>query len=220
MPIKASMILPFYGGRPEDVAVNTYYSEADPGTIGGTAFLDGIQQLYDRDGDANFGGFGEYLSNVIDRSLAYIRYTGFNPATGKETTLETLVPATIATASYTNNLPNEVALAVSYKAASVAPPQSRNRGRVFVGPLCAIGIIGNGPQGVVIPFGFVDQLAAGVAAVIEEANDGDASWRMYSPTDAALKSLAQVYVDNEFDTQRRRGAPSTYRAAAPISITP
>jgi hypothetical protein len=44
-----------------------------------------------------------------------------------------------------------------------------------------------------------------------------ATWSVYSPTDNAAYPIQQMYVDNAFDTQRRRGNAPTARTEQAVN---
>ena len=46
---------------------------------------------------------------------------------------------------------------------------------------------------------------------------GDEGWVIYSAVESGFSAISQVYVDDEFDTQRRRGFKTTTRTIAPIN---
>jgi hypothetical protein len=106
-------------------------------------------------------------------------------------------------------LPPEVSIVMSYQGARQAgEAQSRRRGRIY---LPFLGESNNGTDG--------RPLAALVTLV---SNAGDAhlassvgapswTWVVYSPTSAAYVPVNNGWVDNEWDTQRRRGRIATSR---------
>lgn len=113
-------------------------------------------------------------------------------------------------------LPLEVALCLSYKITpSISGVQLQSqRGRVYFGPF---GTARNGIDGRPTPT-LIDQLV-GVGGLLMASGSADVDWVVYSPTlDAAVAGLIgsdfivnQIYVDNEWDTQRRRGREATAR---------
>jgi hypothetical protein len=109
-------------------------------------------------------------------------------------------------------LPPEVALVTSFKAAPVSgQPPARRRGRLFIGPLSQGALsntTGRPTAGVLSALGLAsfNLLSASEAA-------GSWSWSIWSPTDNAAREVFEGWVDNEFDTQRRRGIRASERGA-------
>lgn len=122
----------------------------------------------------------------------------------------------------TSPYPHEVAACVSFHADVTDVPQedvtgrpaSRRRGRFYVGPL-------NSSSGAASPDGmwrlspaFIASLAAAATflAVPDPLEPADSSNLMvWSRKDQSVRLIQGGHVDNEFDTQRRRGLDSSSR---------
>lgn len=111
-------------------------------------------------------------------------------------------------------LPGEVALVLSFQGVAVSgEPQARKRGRVYIGRLDKDSASAGRPSAPI--------LATLQSAGLALGNAGEASliwsWAIYSPTsDAAgdptpFSIVDNGWVDNAFDTQRRRGLAPTAR---------
>lgn len=115
----------------------------------------------------------------------------------------------LTTATSGSPLPTEVALCLSYQAAKMSgQPQARRRGRVYLGSLNAACVDAQGrPTSTVLTawakFGD-DLLTASDASA-------DWTWGQRSTMTVGLAPVANGWVDNEFDTQRRRGRKPTSR---------
>lgn len=119
----------------------------------------------------------------------------------------------------TTSLPCEVALCLSFEALPVSGiNQARRRNRVFFGPLGAAEITTTG--GYVRPSAALMTAWALFGENLLNASDAavDWSWQVYSPTTDATGTLQDAFapvtngwVDNSFDTQRRRGGKPTAR---------
>lgn len=116
----------------------------------------------------------------------------------------------------TNGYPDEVAICVSFHSAFGADvefggggtrPRARDRGRIYLGPLnrdC-------GAQHITTKELQVDsQVATDIASSAGALlGDPDYTWCVWTRAGAGLKPVTAGWVDNAFDTQRRRGqAPS------------
>lgn len=119
-------------------------------------------------------------------------------------------------------LPNECAIVLSYRANPVSGiPAARLRGRIYLGPFNTTAVA-NSTGGAVVDSG--TQLGVTTAAeALAAANDSTATWVIFSPTtagappwtqpelEAASHEVTGGFVDNAWDTQRRRGIASTVR---------
>lgn len=108
-----------------------------------------------------------------------------------------------------NPLPLEVASCLSYQAAPISGiPQARRRGRVYIGPLNVNTIDTTGR----ISSAFRSSLA-GAGQDLLDASNSSVTWK-WSTHSRVLGTGAQVasgWVDDEPDTQRRRGRRPTTR---------
>jgi hypothetical protein len=107
-------------------------------------------------------------------------------------------------------LPSEVAVCLSYRANLVSGQNPRrSRGRVYLGPL-GQNAVGTTPSASdVRPVqGLMDTwLQAGTAL----RDDAGTTWVIYSRIGLTSLPIAQVSVDDAFDTQRRRGGRPTVK---------
>jgi len=102
--------------------------------------------------------------------------------------------------------PSEVSLCLSFQGERVPGfPQARRRGRVYIGPL------GSNASGTdARPSStFINVLATAAATFKSnvEALTEPIEWAVWSPADSAAVNVDNGWVDNAWDTQRRRGIP-------------
>lgn len=93
-------------------------------------------------------------------------------------------------------------------------PAARHRGRVYLGPLnnSAVGSGSNGPG---VKNTFRDLIVTQAALLMTNCNTiagGTTGWGIWSRKDAAIYPVTHGWVDDAFDTQRRRGIGSTARS--------
>jgi hypothetical protein len=192
-------------GLPEDVAVNTFHFVQEGAIEPINNLMDMVEDFYTvvapGNGSAVFSFLaarlsGEYTITVYNLSDAPPRIP-VGSRTG------TFTPGT-------NTLPTEVALCVSYQAAQVSgQPQARRRGRIFIGPLAHAAEDSN--NGVPSP-AIISTLANAAAELLSAAQAStSAQWIVYSPTGNSHADVDNGWVDNAFDTQRRRGQAATAR---------
>lgn len=108
-------------------------------------------------------------------------------------------------------MPREISLCLSFYAGRNLP---RQRGRIYLP--CAVGI-GSGslaarPSTVVLNKALA--LATTSNQSLPDIGGVDVKHVVYSPTDATARQVTNYYVDDEWDTQRRRGLRATTRVVA------
>lgn len=216
--MRAQVTIPLDAGLPEDYVTNTWYFDGDD--IGGTP------------------NPGDYHDTVMDLLTAFYQAidgvifpTQVNtPATVKIYDMrdpEERVPEFTGTIALVPNaadmLPSEVAIVNSFRAEyeSGVNPQ-RRRGRIYLGPICtAAGEVAFGHSR---PSGAARATIAAASETLQEGKLLDDAfvhrvrWAVYSPTtdltssiDDAFNDVIAGWVDDAWDTQRRRGAAATGR---------
>jgi hypothetical protein len=120
--------------------------------------------------------------------------------------------------SGTVNLPDEVACCLSYSADPVSGiPIARRRGRVFIGPLCANVLGGSSLNTESVPdSGFISTVTKAAGDLASIALAAGYVWSVFSPTLNAAAPISSAWVDNAWDTQRRRGNRPTSRTTIAI----
>lgn len=136
------------------------------------------------------------------------------------------VPVATETFSFTPNttatlMPAENAVCLSYKGFySSGTPNAWRRGRIFVGPLTSVtGTVASSRFVVSTSTQTILANAATALAGNFAIGTDDWFWAVYSPTaeatigslDFATAAILDGWIDNAFDTQRRRGTKSTFR---------
>jgi hypothetical protein len=116
-----------------------------------------------------------------------------------------------AVGSMSGGFPHEVAMCLSYRGqAEVGVPQRRRRGRIYIGPLSdQTGNISRS-GGDVRPSDNARATVANAAARLRNRS-GPAIWATLSSTDGVAVPVVNGWVDNAYDTQRRRGTKATLR---------
>lgn len=217
-------------GLPEDVVVNTFHFLTASDPVDGTdaaLITTRIENFYKVAGDATVNAVQTYLSNVLATSGHEIRVYDMGlpePRTPIRTLAMSLTPGSAA-------LPSEVALCVSYRRPLISGVDpARRRGRIFVGPL-STAAAGATSAGDVRPIAAFQNSLAFAAQDLATPTTGSPAWSVYSAPAAAytgkdgqpipanpgdLDAIVTVWVDNAFDTQRRRGAAPTSRVTLTV----
>lgn len=107
------------------------------------------------------------------------------------------------------SMPTEVAAVLSFQAEPESGEnQKRRRNRVYVGPFSSDCL---GPDGTISPNLVETMLFAGKALFNASQESVTWHWNVYSPTDDIAYEIYNGWVDNGYDTQRRRGTRATAR---------
>lgn len=210
MPLyRFDVVIPSVTALPEDVTVNTWH------------FFNGSPVL-----PSDFDNVRDMLFDFYDVEQATLNLaiTDFmsNDAVGANWVVraydlsDPLPRAPVYTSGFTvthlgnaNPMPSEVALVLSIQAAPESGvPQARRRNRKYLGPFSVLGLEAPGRPSLPL------MLTIGRAAK-ELLNAAQASlswgWRVYSPTTDLDLEPVGGWVDNAWDTQRRRGLASSLR---------
>jgi hypothetical protein len=200
---RAMAILRGISGLPEDVYVNNFVFRNDQ--LGGGAegmIRDNITSFYGEVHAPGTGAIKDVIpANTVSPGLEVRVYDLGEPAPREPTIFE--VPMTWSASA--QNMPTEVAVCASYYADRNLP---RQRGRIYIGPL--IHGSGNFSDGALRP---ADSVRANIAAACRwlSQNQNQQTWCVLSRAAAAAYPITAGWVDDAFDTQRRRGAAPTTR---------
>lgn len=198
--IRAQVILHTADAVPENYVTNSLCFLADDPIAAPTALTPLIKTFYDL--------FRGYLSPVITQNGHEIKWTalpGVAPNYPYETTTWDFATPLSGTA-----LPDEVASVLSFQGTKEAGfPQARRRGRIYIGPLATVAANANRPATL-----FQTALGTAASGLKDDSNDlgVDAPWAIWSQVDGAAVIVDNGWIDNAFDTQRRRGVRTTSRA--------
>lgn len=221
--------------NPEDAIVNTlaYNRTGDPDDADFDNLRDHIADFYNVAPAAAIDPISEYLSGTVLTSASEDHMIEFyeiahpfvnlgSPIAVREFAIPTV------TLDSTVNLPDEVASCLSFHAGlgtqpEVTPlpptgpegdvhPRARRRGRIFIGPLNATA---TDTGSAVIPRPS-DVFRADVVKSAAEHLSADAAvdgwlWSVWSRADDILRFVVGGWVDDAWDTQRRRGVSATTR---------
>lgn len=160
------------------------------------------------------------LSGTLLLPTADLKFYDLSDPEPRVPILEDTMTLTLASgAAY----PSEVAICLSFQAERVSGEnQARRRGRVYLGPLDADAGEAVGSR-VVVTSAARTAIANAADAMATQNPLTDAIWATFSPTTAgsppwsegvlgdAMHAVTNGWIDNAFDTQRRRGTDPTSR---------
>lgn len=212
MPIiRAQVIIPMLTNLPEDACVNTFHFNSTGGSLEGD--LDTIEQLvqdfYFATPTGEGGPIRAYWGAQVDEDDVRVRL--FNMASPEPRAPLRDTDIGVEGAVSGTGLPDEVALCLSFQAPQVSGiNQARRRGRIFFGPLGQNALSGTVPNNRP-DAGFRGRLLAAGKDLMDNAAATSAPWVVFSQTDNVGYLVDNGWVDNAFDTQRRRGVAPTQR---------
>jgi hypothetical protein len=200
--------LPMDSGLPEDAVQNVWHFDV-PIVTDPT-----LQDIADAVSTEIYNAVDSFMSVKINEAACGFTFYNLADSEPRQPIYETGFTAGFAPGS--TAIPSEVALVGSFQGDSESgQPQARRRGRVFIGPL-AVAALGAGAAGDRPAATFVGELSSGLAdlrAASEAAVDWN--WVVWSPTSGGGAGAAFIvtngWVDDAFDTQRRRGVSPTMR---------
>lgn len=201
-------------GLPKDVYVNTYHADlgtGEPTEAQCEDVADEIEASYlDTDGaDRNILS---WLSEEVNTTIRIKAYLMSDPV--PRAPLLDKVYSIAGGTTGNGRLAAEVALCLSFQGDTISgSPQARRRGRVFVGPLrptandSATGRPATGFRDTMQHFG--NELYGRINAL------AGWTWGVWSGADADFVPITNGWIDNAFDTQRRRGLAPVSRVIFP-----
>lgn len=207
MPIiRCQVRLPYFTNLPEDVATNTLYYSV-PSGVPTTGELDDVSAMI----EAFYLGVGDNFAGVLLRVGTPCEIRMYNLADAEPRQPIRIDNFALPAAVPADNMPLECAVVLSYHAAfSSGVPNARRRGRIYLGPLHTDVLNAGSASAFPAPTAtFISEIITAVGALSSITANG-CEWVQYSPTTDLGLPVVGGWVDNEFDTQRRReGRPSS-----------
>lgn len=191
--------------RPEDRMVNTFhFRNLGPATDYDNV-RDIIQNFYTADNPFNNNAIKDYFAlGMLTGAFTIQCYALTDPKPRAPKYLSS--GSTVIGSS--SGLPAEVALVFSFQAeAESGELQRRRRNRVYLGGFSSNVNDDGVPVGELVE----TMLFSGRQMLLEAQASSSWEWVVYSPTDDAIHTVSNGWVDNAWDTQRRRGKIPTAR---------
>lgn len=180
---------------------------------------------------------GKHVSRTADACVHKVYDIGGHLDGSPAGSPAAIAPFTLAAASTDAQLPAEVAICLSFHSSyGVAAefgdhlrPRARLRGRVYIGPLIAdttalqplsedagTGIVRVGSGARTLITKAADELRQGLHYA--GGPDTNATWSTWSRAASLTHPVAEVWVDDAFDTVRRRGPRPTTKTILPEPV--
>lgn len=212
--LRATTVFPYASGLPKDVSENTFsfFSDLPSDPAIRTEVVNRLLAFYNSVHAPGTAAICTFISPIVQRAQCRIKLATINSETGLQSGLTEERAFALGTTPSGASLPLEVALVASFRGPTSGgslPLQSRT-GRVFIGPLTS-----SSQSAAVDPIpssGLINAML-GASKALAEQSDTDAVWTIWSRKYEALSGVTTGWVDNEWDTQRRRGNEATSRSA-------
>lgn len=203
--LRAQVTVPAVSGVPEDSVQNTWHFITTAGDQPTRAEL--IRQELEN----FYGNARGLLSDEFSWSTPTIKVYDLADTPPRVPILEdTMVVAASTTAQA--SLPREVALCLSFQATPLSgTAQASRRGRLYIGPWGVSANDDGRPSS-----SAMGDLQFAADAFLDASNTAaEWGWAVWSPTLSSAALVDNGWIDNEWDTQRRRGREATTRLLVP-----
>lgn len=210
--VRADVVMPYITGTPEDVVMNTYHFNVP--IVGEDAFIaifSALQNVYNTVPTGATASIGSQLSAYIDRTadscqiLAYDAQNEGPPLAGGLWDLDSTAQL--------SSLPFEVALCGSYSAYQLGVDRRRSRGRIYFGPFNSNALTDPDDQPSVPTTSLMNSVSGALADLRDSGTlaTAEVEWVVYSRMNDAAYPVTAGWVDNAWDTQRRRQVEASTR---------
>lgn len=207
-------------GMPEDRFVNVFHVRSE--AVMTEAHLDTVAQSIADFYDLTPSGTAYALAHVYNTAILStgrsVKIYDMADAMPRHA-IKTLDPGASAFDSSGVNLPEELAMCLSYRSTgSSGTPVARTRGRIYLGPFVDSVLATGGTPGQSKPADTVRDIALAAGRDLQQALDAIGyQWCVWSGTGNILHTITEVSVDNAWDIQRRRGHAPTFRTTMDAS---
>lgn len=204
--LRAQVTIPTTTGGPSDVSMNTLYFRASDLTDSGlSAIVFALAQFYN-----SLKSRYPLAMNFAAASVVFYNMADPKP---RPPIYESLL-GTTGTGSGTSG-PAEVAICLSFHGVQIPGLRfARSRGRIYIGPLASSLMVTASP-----PQALIDNLTGAGQALLDASGAAPWSWVVWSQKQSddpqgltfPDQDVVGGWVDNAWDTQRRRGVAATGR---------
>lgn len=206
--LKAQITLPFFSAIPTDVASNSLYFNTESVDPTANEYTEIAARI-----TAAYNVIDTYISPVVNPRQGTIKiYNMTDPTPRQPVGAPFNMP--IGPGGSGTGLPNEVAVVLSYqRTLTSGQPPARSRGRIYIGPLGSIALtMGTSTSFPTVALNFRNDLATFAQTLATPIIPTfPLHWVQYSPSNQTSGSVTSGWIDNDFDTQRRRGFDASVR---------
>lgn len=210
---RAQFTIPYFTNLPTDVVVNDWHFSfiiGNPDTSDYTALRDDLIAFY----NAVYSGgtLGDVMAPWMRPADASLKIYNINDPTPRAPRWEGLA-ALADNRVAGSDTPLETAICCSFQGDQVSgAPQARRRGRIFLGGLGVAGAEGDTTTFSEPDPGLIASINTAAEALVGSAFSDGWQWVVYSRVNNTGAPITNGWVDNAWDTQRRRGNAPSARA--------
>lgn len=216
MTYRAQVSIPMFSGVPEDVVTNTlYFQRLDAGDatdVDIENMIDHLTTFYEHCyGNGPVLGVNSMASYMNPAQTKFKLYN-LEDATPRPPIREQTMPIE-PLKDTTTLIPNEVAFVLSFRSEPVpGVVAGSTRGRIYLGGI-GTGFVQTGTVSAFpsIKSASLNEVTAAAVALFNNMLEDEWGWVVHSEKLDQDFAVAEIWADNAFDTQRRRGNKATLR---------
>lgn len=204
-------------GLATDRYINTFHvtTTIPPASTDLAGLADAVERFYKPTSGQGIVNSMSNVANGVGRTIKIYDLADAKPRAPIYERVSSQVPYA---SSSVRNLPAEVSLCMSYDAPKISgSPQARRRGRIYLGPLNLNATTTDAASEPRPLPALVQIILLAGETFADDVGIAGCLWVVYSPTtdsagvgdESAAATITRCWVDNAFDTQRRRGADPT-----------
>lgn len=211
---ESTVSIPYYTGLPKDVVTNTFHwrwaNTIPPDTTALNVLRDAHKSFYEY---IFSSGSGVQMAQWMRPANTRFKLYDLETAKPRVPVRDEVISLTVGQDTTPQTNP-EQALVGSYQATSISGDiKARRRGRIYLGGLGNNCQAGGSATSFIIPNPLlITRFNAAMKTLRDLSNTYDWFWSVYSPTtnktqplSASYFTVANGWIDNAWDTQRRRG---------------
>lgn len=207
---RSQSVFPMSTNQPRDVVTNVMHWDSPTDLFDKAAAADAIATRLSAFYDTIYSGAG-YSANYINWALSRVEVFDIAEPIPRVPEVRDLVLTLSPTATI---VPSEVAVVLSYHSAPESgTPRQRLHNRIYLGGLGSSAIATSSGATPIVAGSFRDMIAS-AADTLFAANTPSLAWVQRSSTPTVTdRAIVGGWIDNEPDTQRRRGQGPTTRTS-------
>lgn len=205
--IRVQVEIPYYTGVPEDVCVNSWSFTATSTTTAPERIGPFLGIIY--------GALVDDAHPILDFTNARGKF--YDRADPEPRTPFFEAEFDLGNANIGNEgLPEEVTSCLSFRGVYASgSSKARRRGRLYLPPVGTAVLAEGGGGRTVVSSAWVDLVLDAYEAAWAELDVSGDAHVVWSPTNSESYPVVEAWMDNAFDTQRRRGIRATVRETRP-----
>lgn len=210
--MRAQVRIPHKDELEHDAVQNTFhFTGVDDPEDQSTIILGLLFDFYSTASGTATKALKEWMSSELDFTKARLKTYDLSDAEPRVPVLDESLGISAPEGTAQRALPGEVALCLSYAAAvESGVPAARRKGRIYLGPLMVTTSTDVTGQAVRPSSTFIADVKQYGLELASESPIGT-KWSVYSQVDNFMRPIVSGFVDDAFDTQRRRGVDATSR---------